>query len=375
MNIFNFETLILSSDVQYLTEYYINYAFHGNTLFLITENHIIPNLKISVLKQKTSAFLSDFLTFKNDNQTFKISTVSSAATAAKAAESGADVIISENTEYIKKLCDSVSIPVIAYINKNTDIFELAGMGISGICVSSSFFLESDINLSRNLLFRLAKQAVMRGAIFDLDGTLIDSMPYWENAAEVFLQTLGITPKPNLNKTVSSMSLKESSEYIRKEYSLCMSCAEIINGINKTIEGYYYNDIPLKPGAYEMLKSFSGIKKYVCTLTSYHLAEAVLKRNGILKYFDGIISAADLGIDKNSDKIYKLTLEKLNTPKKYTYIFEDSAHSAKAAKSGGFTVIGVSDAGTSHKEIEKICDFYTVDYDNWKKSSFQNKHCL
>lgn len=358
-----FNTLVLCRDVSELSAFN---SFSKDTLLIISENiNDITANSVSpiIFKQNSASHCDDSVKsfISETNERITISLVSSLSETLSVSQNNFDFILTENVDFAKKIYNSVSAPTIAFIGKKEDAFSFAGSEVSGIAVSADFLNTYDLAT----LSLSSKQALMRGAIFDLDGTLLDSMPYWENIAEKFLKTLGITPKPNLNQTVLSMSFKESSAYIKKEYSLSMSCDEIIDSINKMAESYYYNDIKLKNGTDEMLKSFVGVKKYVCTLTASHLAVAALKRNGIWKHFDGIVSAADLGLDKSSAKIYNLTLEKLATQKKYTYVFEDSAHSAKTAKSDGFTVIGVSDAQTSRKKIENFCDFYTIDYNGWK----------
>jgi thiamine-phosphate diphosphorylase len=267
---------------------------------------------------------------------------------------------------LKAICDETSIPVVAIggISKN-NIRRLTGTHISGVAVVSAIFAQKDIESAAKELLFLSKQTVMQGAIFDLDGTLVDSMPYWENIAADYLKSIGITPKSGLREQVRKMFLRESAEFVKKEYSLSLSVEEIINGVNETVAHYYCNDIVLKPGVTEMLQSLTGVKKYVCTLTDSKLTRTVLERNGILKYFDGILSAVDYNIGKDTPKIYEMAREALGTPKQYTYIFEDSDYAIETAKKGGFTVVGVYDEHTDRSKIESMCDFYTVGYNEWK----------
>ncbi len=344
----------------------------GATLVVISENAEVPkvcsvpilvknNIEKAALADGAVVSVSDVKAARSAlGQDKAVGAFADSLSDAKKAQSdGADFVIISTDCPTKNICGNISIPAAALVKSESDIRHLHGSGICGISARLS-----DIDVPQKLR-KAAMQAIMQGAIFDMDGTLIDSMPYWENVACDFLKGLGITPEPGLTETVQSMSLKESSAYMRDEYALSMTDEEIIDGINKTIASYYYNDITLKTGILDMLRAFDGVKKYVCTLTPPDLSRAVLERNGILKYFDGVLSAVDCGLNKSSPKIYELALKKLGTPKKYTYIFEDSDYAAMTAKAGGFTVVGVSDAHTPRENIEDFCDFYTVDYEDWK----------
>lgn len=285
-----------------------------------------------------------------------------------AAASGTPVksdTMSPNHSVLKKICRSVSIPTVAAGGINRiNMRTLTGTYITGVAVGSALFAAEDIESAARKLLKLAKQTVIRGAIFDLDGTLIDSMPYWKNIAVNYLKSIGAKPKSGLRDLIRKMSLRESVEYVKKEYALHQSSNEIMDGINGLVSHYYYDEILVKPGVKELLKQLQGVKKCVCTLSNSTLTRAVLQRNGILNEFDDIISAVDFDMGKDTPEIYELARQTIGTEKKYTYIFEDSDYAIKTAKKGGFTVIGVHDAHMPQEKIEPLCDFYTTDYENW-----------
>ena len=81
--------------------------------------------------------------------------------------------------------------------------------------------------------------MLKGAIFDFDGTLFDSMFVWETAGEAYLSSLGIQPKENLKNSLKSMSLTQSAIYIAEKYNLKLDTQEIMEGINKTVENFYF----------------------------------------------------------------------------------------------------------------------------------------
>ena len=115
----------------------------------------------------------------------------------------------------------------------------------------------------------------------------------------------------------------------------------------------------------MLDSMRGVKKYICTLSDERLVLEVLKRNKILKYFDGIVSASQYNMDKCSCDLFELTLEKMGTPKEFTFVFEDSSYALETAKKAGFITIGVYDKHSDNNNIENFCDYFTKEFEEWK----------
>jgi len=85
--------------------------------------------------------------------------------------------------------------------------------------------------------------MLKAAIFDFDGTLFDSNYVWATAGDRFFQSIGITPKPNLQEEIRTMSLYQSACYIREEYGLSLAVEEIMEGINRTVENAY-TSLPL-----------------------------------------------------------------------------------------------------------------------------------
>lgn len=86
--------------------------------------------------------------------------------------------------------------------------------------------------------------MIEGAIFDLDGTILDSMPIWDNAAEMFLSRMGIEAEAGLGKIMFSMSMTEGAEFLKDRYGLGMDADAILMGINYTIEDFYYYQVQL-----------------------------------------------------------------------------------------------------------------------------------
>lgn len=124
--------------------------------------------------------------------------------------------------------------------------------------------------------------MITGAIFDLDGTLMDSMYIWDSIGSDYLLSRGITPKGNLNEIFKNMSLYQAALYYQDEYGLKDDVGAILDGVNSMIEGYYTKDVAPKDGITGLLDKLldKNVKMCIATATDKHLVEAALKNNGM-----------------------------------------------------------------------------------------------
>lgn len=201
----------------------------------------------------------------------------------------------------------------------------------------------------------------KGIIFDLDGTLIDSMEVWENVDRDFVAENGGIYTPDISDTVKTMTIYQSAEYFKKRFSLEMTCEEIIDRIEQMVSEKYHNSIPLKKGVPDVLNKLSqmGIKMCVATATYNSLVNAALKRLGIYDMFEFVLTVSDIGVGKESPDIFYKSAEKMGIDISETVVVEDSLHCIETAKKAGFFTVAVYDrlAGSDKAEIEKICDAY------------------
>ena len=214
--------------------------------------------------------------------------------------------------------------------------------------------------------------MIRGAIFDLDGTLLDSMSLWDTFGEDYLRLLGKEPHEDLTETFKTFTLAQSAEYYRTHYGVTLSVEEIVNGVNRMIEGYYTNEVNVKSGADHFVKELygQGVRMCVATVTDRYLAEAALERLGMRQYFSEIFTTAEVGYDKTSPHIYRAALAHLGTEKNETVVFEDAYHALMTAKEDGFTVAAVYDRHeTRQVEMKAAADYYMSDYKKfaWQKA--------
>lgn len=202
---------------------------------------------------------------------------------------------------------------------------------------------------------------MTGAIFDLDGTLLDSMAVWDNFGAEYLESRGLVPPENLFQILKPMSLLQAAQYFKDCYKLTDSPEEIMRQFDDLMDDKYQFEVKLKPHVTEFLEKLKSqnVKMCVATATNRQLTEAALKNLGIFHYFSFILTCTDVGLGKDHPHIYEEALRRLGTKKNETVLFEDALHAIVTAKSAGFRVIGVHDSSADGDamQIQQIADNY------------------
>lgn len=206
---------------------------------------------------------------------------------------------------------------------------------------------------------------LKAAIFDLDGTLLDSMYYWRHMFELFLENYGKKPKPDLKDKLKPLSLQESADVFRLEYGVPGSTDEVAEGINKVLEERYFHTIEAKPHVREFLELLqkNGVKICAATATDRYLVEAALKRTGLYGYFSQIYTCTEVGRGKEFPDIYLKAMEFMGERQEDTVVFEDAYYAIKTAKAAGFYVIAMADETTKEDEagIMQAADEYHQDF--------------
>lgn len=210
--------------------------------------------------------------------------------------------------------------------------------------------------------------MIKGAIFDIDGVLLDSMGIWDDLGARYLRSLGRIPEEGLNKILFSMSMEQGAEYLNEHYGLNKSVKETVDGIGKMLEDYYFYEVLLKPGAKEVLEFLKSknIKMAAATSSPRTHIEKALSRNGLLGYIDKIYTTGEVGVSKHSPDIYNLAADFLKTKSEETLVFEDSLYALKTAEEAGFVTVGVFDEkGESNQaELENQADLYLKKLDDF-----------
>lgn len=201
---------------------------------------------------------------------------------------------------------------------------------------------------------------MKYAIFDIDGTLVDSMPVWNNMCIDVLNKYGVSYPDNILDIITPLGMKQGAKYLIK-LGLNLTVDEIIQIELDYILKQYRESIPLKKGVKKYLKSLKGggVKMCVLTASSHDLIDPCLKRLGIWEYFEYIVSAEDIGVSKSDTRAFEIMLEKLGAKPHETVVFDDNFSALKAAKRAGLKTCGVYDKASeiNTEKIKKMCDMY------------------
>lgn len=206
--------------------------------------------------------------------------------------------------------------------------------------------------------------MIQGMIFDFDGTLFDSMFIWDTAGETYLRSIGKEPMEDLQSVLKPMSLYQSAAYLKERYSIPLSVESIMDGINRTVEGFYLDKVMPKPGVVELLEELScrGMRMCIATATDRYQVEAALERCGMKHFFSGIFTCTEVGSGKDQPLIFRRAMEHLDTDRSNTLVVEDAWHAIRTAKKDGFFVAAVYDAHECmQRSIREAADVFLADY--------------
>ncbi len=180
------------------------------------------------------------------------------------------------------------------------------------------------------------------AIFDMDGTLIDSMGFWKNLASEFLTSKGLTEIPaDILERIKPMTMSQSAELFKEVFGLT---GDLEWEMNAMMQAHYRTDIPLKPGVREYLHRLHsrGVRMCVASATAEHLMEQCLSRLGVRQFFEFLLSCETVGAGKRSPLVYHACAEQLGASPENIAVYEDALYAVQTAKEAGFYVVGVYD---------------------------------
>lgn len=211
---------------------------------------------------------------------------------------------------------------------------------------------------------------MKGAIFDVDGTMLDSLAIWMNAAPIYLTQMNIKPDKDIVEIMWSMSLPEGAEYLKKRYEISQTSEEILQGVLAVVRDFYFYEAMPKEGVAELLKRFKNknIKMAIATSSNKEHIEVAMKRLGLRDYFEVICTCEEAGTGKTKPDVYNMAAKAIGTLPEETYIFEDSLFAIKTAKKAGYRVVGVYDSFSEkeQEEIKEYSDIYCINLEDFSE---------
>lgn len=182
---------------------------------------------------------------------------------------------------------------------------------------------------------------MNYSIFDVDGTILDSMEVWNTLASQYVQSLGKVPEKNLDEIVSDMSLEQSATYLKNHYKINKQEERIISEILNFISDFYEYEVNLMPGFKESISHYDSIN-VIGTSCDEELVKIALNRLGVLNYFEDIITCSKVNKSKDDSDFYLACAQALKQRPEDIVVFEDADYCIDVARKVGFKVIKIKD---------------------------------
>lgn len=214
---------------------------------------------------------------------------------------------------------------------------------------------------------------MKALLFDMDGTLIDSMRMWRSLEKSYMEQLGVDyAQVDVNQT-ATMSLKDIVALLNKQFSLDLSVEQAERLVNERISRFYREEARPKPGVVAMLEEFRacGIPMAVGTATPERFALEALAHTGLLAYFDFVQSVTTDGYAKNDKRFYVRAAERFGTTLDELCLFDDALYACVTAKSAGLWVVAVEDAAYEQDRaaLKRGANEYVQGFDRWSPRSW------
>jgi HAD superfamily hydrolase (TIGR01509 family) len=214
---------------------------------------------------------------------------------------------------------------------------------------------------------------IEGAIFDMDGTIIDSMWVWYAINRDYLSKRSLEMPSDLKEKIEVMTFRESALYFKERFNIEDSVEAIMAEWNDMAEASYCNDVKLKNGVYEYLTKLKekDIKIGLATSNYSKLVDLALRQNNIMHFFDAITTIEEVEREKSFPDIYLLTAKKLNVEPEKCVVFEDILPAIRGAKLAGMKVVGVQDEYSldQREAIMESSDRFIEKYDELLEELF------
>ena len=209
--------------------------------------------------------------------------------------------------------------------------------------------------------------MIKGAIFDIDGTLLDTMPMWYHAGNNYLKQFGLQTTKEIDDDLFCMSLPIGAQYIWDIFSLGergITVDDVRAGIKAPVVEYYNSKAEPKPGAKAILATLkeNGIPVTVVTSSDRVDVSAALERHDMLKYVDKVFSCTEVGSPKSEPTIWNMAKDHMGLEPEDIWVFEDGLYAIRTASGLGFRTVGVYDDASrpDWEDIQKEADLSGLD---------------
>ena len=215
---------------------------------------------------------------------------------------------------------------------------------------------------------------IKGIIFDLDGTMVDSMWMWRGIDEEFMAKRGLAMTDGLELAIEGMSFRETAEYFVRTFPLTESVEELMDIWVQMAIDKYEHEVPVKPGLMHFLQEMKarGIRMGIATSNARILLDAVANAHGFYGYMDGILTANEVKRGKPAPDVFLAVAEKIGIAPADCLVFEDIPQGIRAGLAAGMRVCGISDEYSKAQEAEKrsLAHYYIDSYEQVLDGSYE-----
>ena len=200
---------------------------------------------------------------------------------------------------------------------------------------------------------------IQGAIFDLDGTLLDSLHVWQDVDVRFFAKRNLPMPPEYHHVVKAMELYEAAIYTKEQFNLPETPEDLVQEWYEMVREEYALRVAMKPHAKELLQALhaQNIKLAVATSSSRDIFMPALQRHGVAQFFSSFTQSSEAARGKNYPDVYLLAAKRLGLLPENCAVFEDILVGIRSAKKGGFYTVGTVDLYSETDDIKKECDLF------------------
>ena len=220
---------------------------------------------------------------------------------------------------------------------------------------------------------------IKGIIFDLDGTMVDSMWMWRGIDNEFMEAHGLPMTDELERAIEGMSFKETAEYFVRTYPLTESVEELMDIWVQMAIDKYQHEVPVKPGLMPFLEEMKarGIRMGIATSNARILLDAVADAHGFYDYMDGVLTANEVKRGKPAPDVFLAVADKIGIAPADCLVFEDIPQGIRAGLNAGMKVCAVSDGYSRAQDDEKraLAHYYIDSYEQVLDGSFERRETI